>query len=150
MLFFPEFREKEQNQPIVEKYTITYVLNGGTNASDAPTRYQEGIGAKLPTPTKSGYKFLGWSKELDSTTYIIKISTADDGNITLYANWKKNSLSGNIIDAFRKEISLISCQLDYKNYLIRSLESNYQAEILKPLDYEIINASPLPTQWQRS
>ena len=203
--------EKEQNQPIVEKYTITYVLNGGTNASDAPTRYQEGIGAKLPTPTKSGYKFLGWSKvsgsteyvteiaatetgnitlyanweaitytityvlnggtnpsnaptqyekgkgvtlptpirsgykflgwskELDSTTYIIKISTADDGNITLYANWKKNSLSGNIIDAFRKEISLISCQLDYKNYLIRSLESNYQAEILKPLDYEIIN-----------
>ena len=47
-------------------------------------------------------------------------------------------LSDKIIDTYKKEINLISLKLDYKNYLVNCYETNYSAEILKPLDYQNI------------
>ena len=71
------------------EYLINYQLNGGTNPTNAPSKYQEGTGATLPTPTKEGYEFLGWSKEAGSTTYITEITATESGNVTVYANWKE-------------------------------------------------------------
>ena len=47
-------------------------------------------------------------------------------------------LSDKIIDAYKEEINLISLKLDYKNYVVNCYETNYNAEILKPLDYQNI------------
>lgn len=45
---------------------------------------------KLPTPTKSGYDFLGWSTSSTATTgsYAGGSSYTPSGNVTLYAVWK--------------------------------------------------------------
>ena len=69
--------------------TITYNLDGGKNPTDAPSKYLEGEGVKLPTPTKEGYEFLGWSESINSTKYITEISSSKTGNVKLYANWKE-------------------------------------------------------------
>ena len=70
---------------------INYELNGGTNPSTAPAEYQEGKGVTLPTPNKSGYKFLGWSLEEGSSNYIKSISTSQKGDVTVYANWEETN-----------------------------------------------------------
>lgn len=47
-------------------YNITYNLDGGTLSEDAPTSYEKGKGLDtLPTPTKKGYKFVGWTSPIE-------------------------------------------------------------------------------------
>ena len=41
-------------------YTITYDVNGGKLPSNAVKEFKENVKVKLPKPTRSGYKFLGW------------------------------------------------------------------------------------------
>lgn len=78
----------------VETYNITYVLNGGTNNSANPTTYQSTSGTiMLQDPVREGYVFAGWYID---PAYIIQITQIDKGNsgdITLYANWEKNTSS---------------------------------------------------------
>ena len=72
------------------KYTISYELNGGTNNDDNKETYTVTTSTfKLLTPTKKGYKFLGWYKEStfkNKVTYIYKGTT---GNKKYYAKWAK-------------------------------------------------------------
>ena len=77
--------------------TISYVLNGGTNAADAPTSYVVGVGCTLPVPTKEGYTFLGWTLSATATKYIDKVSTTHQVNLTFYANWEKIIYYGDIV-----------------------------------------------------
>lgn len=72
-------------------HNISYVLDDGV-VEDAPTSYIEGIGIEtLPTPSKAGYDFLGWTKVKGSTDYVTSISKYDDEDIILYANFKEVS-----------------------------------------------------------
>ena len=68
-------------------YNINYVLNGGTNASDAPTQFTFGEGTTLLKPTKDGYTFVGWSTDSEGKNLITEISTKQNEDITIYANW---------------------------------------------------------------
>lgn len=47
--------------------------------------------------------------------------------------------SSYIIDAFKEEIKTITLELDYEKYVIFCNESTYQATIIKPIDYDVIN-----------
>ena len=70
--------------------TISYVMNGGTNYSGAPTSYYIGVGATIDgTPTKSGNAFAGWCTDsaLANCAMTQTISTSDTGNKTFYAKW---------------------------------------------------------------
>jgi len=78
------------------RYTITYVLNGGTNDPANPTEYTiETTAFTLLNPTKAGCSFDGWFAKYDSTKpeddqYTEKMTTVAGGmhdNITLYAKW---------------------------------------------------------------
>ena len=70
-------------------YTITYNLDGGTNANENPISYNvETETITLKEPTKIGYSFEGWYKGEEKITQITKGST---GNITLTAVWKANT-----------------------------------------------------------
>ena len=73
------------------KSSINYELNGGTNPDNAVNEYQEGKKVTLPTPTKDGYKFLGWTFEEGSTNYITAIPSTQKGDVTVYANWEKDT-----------------------------------------------------------
>ena len=66
-------------------YTITYNLDGGTNANENPISYNvETETITLKVPTKIGYSFEGWYKGEEK---IIQITKGSTGNITLTAKW---------------------------------------------------------------
>lgn len=66
-------------------FTISYNLNGGTNASNAPTSYSVGTGVPtLPVPTKTGFVFAGW---YEGTTLVTSIPASANKNYALAAKW---------------------------------------------------------------
>ena len=71
-----------------DKYQISYVLNGGVNASNNPTTYVAGVGANLYAPTYEGYVFVGWYLDSNFENYIDVIPVGRTGDITLYAKWE--------------------------------------------------------------
>jgi uncharacterized repeat protein (TIGR02543 family) len=75
------------------KYSIKYVLNGGTNSKSNPSSYTYGKAVTLKNPTRSGYTFLGWYTDKKLTKSITKISAKTSGNLTLYAGWKEKKTS---------------------------------------------------------
>ena len=77
----------------INDYEISYDLSGGTFEEDVPSTYTiENDSYKIPTPSKKGYTFLGWSNKIDENLnkdYEIKKGTI--GNIDLIANYIPNS-----------------------------------------------------------
>ncbi|MFR7880607.1 MAG: InlB B-repeat-containing protein [Christensenellales bacterium] len=71
-----------------ETYEIIYSLNGGNLPSDAPTEYSLSNKPTLPTPTKEGYIFTGWTLNGKS---ISSIPTDAKETITLSARLEKES-----------------------------------------------------------
>ena len=70
-------------------YDITYILDGGTNASSNPTTYTiEDETFTIAAPTRFGYDFVGWTYEGQSTPVKrITIVRGSTGDKTLVANW---------------------------------------------------------------
>ena len=66
-----------------ETYTISYDVTGGTLPTGAVTSFKENETVNLPTPTKSGYKFLGW---YEGETLVSKVTNK---NYNLVAKWEE-------------------------------------------------------------
>lgn len=73
---------------VLVPWTITLECNGGS-VSGAPTSYlPDDLPIILPTPTKSGYKFLGWYSSADfSGSPVTNIPEDTASNLTFYAKW---------------------------------------------------------------
>ena len=73
-------------------YTITYDTQGGTLPENYKTTAVcgEAIGA-LPTPTKLGYKFDGWTYNLDGENITVETDTVFYVSIELVATWTKQT-----------------------------------------------------------
>lgn len=71
------------------KYSITYNLNGGTNAVENPANYTvESKTIMLAVPQKEGYVFGGWYTDSSfSETKQTQITKGSSGNKTYYAKW---------------------------------------------------------------
>ena len=69
------------------EYTVTYNANGGS-CGTASEKYT-GTAMTLPTPTRTGYKFLGWYTAASGGNKIgdAGASYIPEENITLYAQW---------------------------------------------------------------
>ena len=73
----------------LQEYTVSYVLDGGTNNPNNPSTYTtKDTPIQLAAPTKSGYIFDGWY--YNNTTYDKEATHiySGDGDITLYAKWR--------------------------------------------------------------
>ena len=71
------------------EYNITYILNGGTGATDRTYNIETATFA-LPTPTRTGYTFNGWFDDSGFTGIpITQIVRGNTGNVTLYARWSE-------------------------------------------------------------
>lgn len=71
-----------------KEYTITYNLDGGTIQGQKTTYTIETEDFTLPTPTKSGYVFKGWTgTDLENETKTVTITKGSTGNRTYTANW---------------------------------------------------------------
>ena len=79
----------------VSKYTrstITYVLNGGTNAESNPDVYYEGrTDVVLADAEKEGCTFEGWYSDADFTTRVTSIPITQRGPVVLYAKFTANN-----------------------------------------------------------
>lgn len=75
-------------------YSITYELNGGTNAAGNPDKYTYGTGvAAFAEATREGYDFDKWCSNAGLTDEVKSISTTETGAVTLYAKWTAKSYS---------------------------------------------------------
>lgn len=68
-------------------YTITYELNGGTQANNQVTSYISTVNQAILSPTKANYIFGGWYLNSNLTGDDIRNTSQISGNVTLYANW---------------------------------------------------------------
>lgn len=74
----------------IETYTITYVLNGGTNDKDNPTQYTVEDTFQFKDATMDGASFEGWYTDLSNVrTKVTGIKKGDTGDKTLYAKWSR-------------------------------------------------------------
>ena len=70
--------------------SITYHLDGGTNAEANPSSYIPGTEVALAAPTKSGYTFAGWYLDEGLTQKVDAIGAAQMGDVELWAKWEKD------------------------------------------------------------
>ncbi len=73
-------------------FDITYVLDGGVIAADAPKTHTFDTTTTIPDPTKTGYTFAGWmcgEKELGKALTVEEKDFYDD--FTLTATWTPNA-----------------------------------------------------------
>lgn len=71
-------------------YTITYVLNGGTNPKEQVLEYTVEDTVTLLNPTKTGYTFVGWFTDDKFTSSVVTELEGAHGNKTFYANYSIN------------------------------------------------------------
>ena len=106
---------------VLNTYTIIFEENGGTTQTDLTE--QTALPDPLPTPTKSGYSFLGWYYDSDFTIEAF----ADDpltSDVTLYAKWgEKNKMTDITVLIIGLIIFIIANILGfiYKNNLLTAL-----------------------------
>lgn len=85
-------------------YSITWNLDGGSISSGKKDTYTvEDSDYDLPTPTKAGFKFLGWytTSNFTDNSKVTNISKGSAENKTFYAKWNtginmKRITSGNV------------------------------------------------------
>ena len=83
---------------IPSTYSISYVLNGGTNAASNASTYTNGQDTILAAPARAGYAFDGWFDNPNFTgSAIASIPAGSEGNRTFYAKWK-NAIEGLTFD----------------------------------------------------
>ena len=75
--------------------TVTFNANGGSCATSTKDVEKGGKVGTLPTPTRSGYRFVGWYPSRDGGTAPITASTTVSDAVTYYAHWTSNQNSGN-------------------------------------------------------
>jgi uncharacterized repeat protein (TIGR02543 family) len=80
---------------IIDIYTVTYSVQGGTGIPGSATT-DAGGSVTLPRPTRNHYVFQGW---YDASTGGSLVSLADvsytpSSSVTLYARWRQSSLTG--------------------------------------------------------
>ena len=66
----------------INKYTITFDTDGGSDVASITQNYNSAITTKPSEPTKEGYRFVGWDSEIPSTM--------PAENITIKALWQIN------------------------------------------------------------
>lgn len=87
----------------LKTYTISYNANGGSGAPGSQTKtHGQNITLSTTIPTGSnGAKFLNWNTKQDGTgtTYASGGTYSDNANVTLYAQWQKDTTPPTITGA---------------------------------------------------
>jgi uncharacterized repeat protein (TIGR02543 family) len=87
-------------------FTVTFDKNGGDTEASPTTKtvYSPATTIdSLPTPpARAGYAFTGWNTEADGSGTPFTASTPVTADITVYAHWRQQSQSGELIVTFHK------------------------------------------------
>jgi uncharacterized protein (TIGR02145 family)/uncharacterized repeat protein (TIGR02543 family) len=77
---------------ILNTYTVSFISNGGSAVASQTIAYNSMAIQPTPSPTKTGYAFLGWYSDSLLTT-VFNFSTPITATITLYAKWTTNTFT---------------------------------------------------------
>lgn len=124
-------------------YTIIYNTNGGNLPSTTITSFTDSLEVTLPTPTKKGYKFLGWYENG------ILVTSITNKNYSLLAKWEELTkytitydLDGgtldNPINSFTKDDILILEEPQKIGYEFVGWQTDLNAEPIKTLEIKNI------------
>ena len=102
-----------------QKVQLTYMESDYQLPTDATTYTPEGTyyyGAELnlPTPTKKGYKFLGWYTDSECTKKFTKTTVPAVASLELYPKWEEFNVTYNV-----KYILMDADKGDYSNSTLR-------------------------------
>ncbi len=79
-----------ENIPLPTVYIVTFNVNGGSAVADITDAVSGSVITEPVAPTKTGYDFKGWYKEVACiNTWDFAVDTVTQ-NITLYAKWTEN------------------------------------------------------------
>ena len=75
----------------INNYTLTYDVNGGNALSPdhKSVTYNTAYG-ELPTPTRTGYTFVGWYTQAIGGTAVSSSTIMGAGDVTIHAHWTAN------------------------------------------------------------
>ena len=75
----------------INNYTLTYDVNGGNALSPdhKSVTYNTAYG-ELPTPTRTGYTFVGWYTQATGGTAVSSSTIMGAGDVTIHAHWTAN------------------------------------------------------------
>ena len=134
--------------PLATTYSITYVLDGGTNHPINPTSVQSSDSTFYLQPaSKDGYKFIGWYKDPEHTSYIEKVKPSTmSGNLTVYALFSqyislpvKYSYT-DYYNAYDDTKGYINCYYNYYSYYYENLDT-VKSMVADHTEYTIYNQS---------
>ena len=80
-------------KPVAVRYTISFNANNGSGAPGSQTKkHDEDLTLSTTTPSRSGYKFLGWATSNNASTaqYSAGAKYTANKSVTLYAVWQPN------------------------------------------------------------
>ena len=84
-----------QWEPEFKTYTVTFDLNYAGAAAATTEEVREGQTVTEPAdPSREGYTFTGWSTTKDGTSGLYNFSSPVNEDVTLYAQWEKDTISG--------------------------------------------------------
>ena len=112
---------------VKQKYTITFVSNGGSKVENITNNY----GSIIEEPTKpkyEGYRFTGWCSDVSLETKVSWPLTLTD-NITLYASWNEQV----DITAYLQEL-LDGYNANPYSYIPESMHFDYEDNLIDESD----------------
>lgn len=72
-------------------YTLYFDANGGTVSQESMLVTEDTCYRVLPTPVRSGYRFMGWyTEQIEGEVITADMLVVPQNRLTLYAHWKKN------------------------------------------------------------
>ena len=143
-------------------YTITFEENGGSSISNITEATE--LPTPLSTPTKSGYTFVNWYYD-SAFTQIASAGDTIESDVTLYAKWKLNAPSGNVISFDDDELTPIIVTpdengiIEFDNnqtinneiaYIVIDNTVNYYQNVsivLSSVTWNFITSAPAPIIW---
>lgn len=88
-----EYKELTVPFPPGGYYTVSFDANGGTTPTASKTVVYGQTYGELPTPTRTGYAFLGWFTDPSAGNQVSSATTVSlEANQTLYAHWMKTAI----------------------------------------------------------
>lgn len=117
----------------VGKYKVTFDANGGNvdNGKEYMYCFYGDKYEELPTPTKAGYKFVGWFTEKNGGTEVTKDTSVPEGDHTLYAKWEERALNSiEVATMPTKTVYRLNSQLDLTGGKLKLIYNNGETDTI--------------------
>ena len=126
------------------KYTITFMMNDGTDTIYEETKVIENDKIMLPniSPTRKGYKFTGWYTS-NETTSLVDENLIITNNLTLYAGWEESNYISDVLTIEDLPYDKTSSSVKYFNFsnISKDSNANYSGFAAKNYIYDCIQTN---------